>query len=217
MITIPNVVEQIIKKRPFLEEALRLEIVNLSALARLILPEVKKETFKDVKEGAILMALKRIPKTLRSEPGVQNVLASSHDIIVRSNLAEFTVLNSDFSLEKHKKILDEIGGQKRFFLTVTQGIFETTIIVSSELKEKIEVILCKEKIISQFNDLSSVTIRLPGKTVLTPGVYYSILKVLAWEGINIVEVVSTFAEFTIILENKEVDRAFSLLKKLLTQ
>lgn len=216
MITVPSVVEQIIKKRPFLEEALRREIINLSSLARLILPEVQRETLKDVKEGAILMALKRLPKTLQSEPKVVKVLAGSHDVIARSNLAEFTVLNSDFSLEKHKKLLDEIGEQKRYFLTITQGIFETTIIVSSELKDKIETILGKEKIISQFNNLSSVTIRLPGKTVLTPGVYYSILKFLAWEGINIVEVVSTFAEFTIILENKEVARAFSLLKNLIS-
>jgi len=212
MITVPSAVEQILKKRPFIEEAFSQELINLSSLARLILPEVRELTFKEVKEGAILMALKRLPKTLRSASRIKDVLGKSHDLIARSNLAEFTVLNSDFSVEKHKKIIEEAEETKKYFLTITQGVFETTIIVSKELKEKIEEILEKGKVISQFDNLSSITIRLPGKTVLTPGVYYTILKYLAWEGINVVEVVSTFSEFTIILENKEVGYAFSLLK-----
>jgi hypothetical protein len=35
---------------------------------------------------------------------------------------------------------------------------------------------------------------------------------LAWSGINVIEVVSTFTEFTVILKDKEVDLAFSALK-----
>ncbi|PIV01795.1 aspartate kinase [Candidatus Shapirobacteria bacterium CG03_land_8_20_14_0_80_39_12] len=216
MITVPSAVEQILKKRPFIEEAFSQELINLSSLARLILPEVRELTFKEVKEGAILMALKRLPKTLRSASRIKDVLGKSHDLIARSNLAEFTVLNSDFSIEKHKKIIKEAEETKKYFLTITQGVFETTIIISKELKERIEEILGKGKVISQFDNLSSITIRLPGKTVLTPGVYYTILKYLAWEGINVVEVVSTFSEFTVILENKEVGHAFSLLKSTLS-
>ncbi|MBU4139561.1 MAG: hypothetical protein KJ729_06445, partial [Euryarchaeota archaeon] len=69
------------EKKPFLEEAINSGIINLSALARQILPEVRRETFKEVQEGAILMALKRLPKTLKPKPGVENVLENSHDLI----------------------------------------------------------------------------------------------------------------------------------------
>lgn len=213
MITIPEVVEKIVRKTPFLEEGLNQGIINLSALARLIKKEVEKGTMKEVKVGAILMALKRLPKTATLRPKALEVLKKSHDLIVRSGLTEITVLNTNFSVEKHKEIIEILGEERKFFLTITQGIFETTIIFSNELKRNIEKIFKKEKIIAQFTNLSSITIRLPGKIVLTPGVFYTILKLLAWEGINIVEVVSTFSEFTIILENKEVDRAFSILKK----
>lgn len=191
-------------------------IVNLSGLARLILPEIRKKTFKEVQEGAVLMALKRQPKTLNSKFQVENVLEKSHDLIIRSDLSELTILNIDFPTEKYKKILNLIDEQKKYFLTVTQGVFETTIIISSELYQKVETIIKKEKIVSQLQNLSSITIRLPGKTVLTPGVYYSILKFLAWEGINVIEVVSTFSEFTIILESQEISRAFSVLKNTLS-
>lgn len=215
MITVPEAVQTIIRQTPFLEEALSRGIINLSALSRQIRPEIEKYLLKNVTEGSILMALKRLPTQLRSETQIRRVFERRHEIIVRSNLLEFTLLNSDFSTLKHKKIVEECGDQKHF-ITITQGIFETTIIASGQLEDKIESILEKDKIIFRLNNLSSITIRLPVKNVLTPGIYYSLLKFLAWEGINIVEVVSTFTEFTIILEDKETDRAFSVLKKSLS-
>jgi len=214
MTTVASAVEQIIQKLPYIEEALGKEIINLSALARLILPEVRELTYKNVQEGAVLMALKRMPKTINISNGIKDVLEKSHDLVTRSNLVEFTTLNSSFTTDKHRKIIEEAGRTGRYFLTITQGMFETTVIVSLELKKIIEKILERKNIVSYFDDLSSITVRLPGKTVLTPGVYYSILKSLAWGGINVVEVVSTFSEFTIILKDKEVERAFSLLKKI---
>ena len=49
-----------------------------------------------------------------------------------------------------------------------------------------------------------------------PGVHYTILKQLAWNDINLVEAVSTYSEFTIILERDVVDRAFSVLMNYLS-
>lgn len=45
------------------------------------------------------------------------------------------------------------------------------------------------------------------QTKITP-----LLKTLAWHGINIIEIVSSFNEITIILEDSFVNQAFSVLK-----
>ena len=45
------------------------------------------------------------------------------------------------------------------------------------------------------------------------GYYYYILKMIAWEGINIVEILSTTNEFSIILADSDVDRAFSTIQR----
>ena len=214
MITVAMAVERVVKKQPYIEEVLSKGIINLSALARLILPEVREITFKKVQKGAVLMALKRMPKTVKTSSRVGKILEKKRDLIVRSNLVEFVLLNSNFSTEKHRKIINEADKEGKYFLTVTQGVFETSIIASFDLEEKIKRILGEENLLMMIGDLSSITIYLPKKNVLTPGVYYLILKTLAWEGVNIVEVVSTSSEFTIILEDKEVDRAFSLLKNI---
>ena len=53
MITIPEIVEKIVRNSTFLEEGLNKKIINLSALSRIIKPEIEKELYKKVKNGAI--------------------------------------------------------------------------------------------------------------------------------------------------------------------
>jgi hypothetical protein len=63
-------------------------------------------------------------------------------------------------------------------------------------------------------DLASITIKLPIVNTEISGIYYYILKHLAWEGINIVEVVSTANEFTVVVKSDDIDSAFSVLMQL---
>jgi hypothetical protein len=44
-------------------------------------------------------------------------------------------------------------------------------------------------------------------------VYYAILKQLTWAGINVVEVVSTMTELTLLLEKTNVEKAFLVLRQ----
>lgn len=216
MITISEVVEDIVRRSPFLEEALSLGIVNLSALAREMKPEIENKLMKRVREGAIIMGLKRLSSKIKKAHGRQKgFFLAFPDLMVRSNLVEITVPNSETLLNKQKRLLEEIKSIQNYFITFTQGVYETTIIVSKNLEDKLLKIFMDEKIISRFENLSSITIQLPEGSALVPGIYSFILKALAWEGINLIEVVSTFNEFTIILENKNTDRAFSILQRIL--
>ena len=52
MKTIQESVESIIRKTPFIEEALNEKLINVSSLARIILPRVDKMLKKQVKVGA---------------------------------------------------------------------------------------------------------------------------------------------------------------------
>ncbi len=216
MITIPQVVEEIISQSSFLEEGLYQNIINHSSLARMIKPEIEEKLSKKIKEGAIVMALKRVAKKNNLNLRLKKIFNKSPDMIVRSNLIEFTFLNSDSLLTKHRNLLESIVNESRYFFTITQGVFETGVIISEELKSKIESIFKGEKVIKRLSSLSVITVKLPEENVITPGVYYFILKALAWNNINLVDVVSTYQEITLIMQSKEIDRAFSILKKAFT-
>ena len=60
MKTISSVVEHYIKTKPFLLSALSQGIINLTSLSRNMMPELEQELGKDVKQGAVVMALKRL-------------------------------------------------------------------------------------------------------------------------------------------------------------
>ncbi|MBI4226253.1 aspartate kinase [Candidatus Roizmanbacteria bacterium] len=213
MLTISQAVREKVEKSPILSEAMDQGVLNYSALARKLRQELEKELYKPVSAGSIVMALKRLSKQLRAKIKTEKVFSKSPDILIRSNLIEITVLNANFTDDKFNALFKKFHQQKKYFFTLTQGVFETTIIASNELSTNLNRIIKGEQIVSRFDNLSAITIRLSKEVIPTPGVYYSLLKFLAWEEINIIEVVSTFLEFTIILENKDVDKAFSVLKR----
>lgn len=213
MITIPEIVENIIRKSPFLDQALYQRIINLSALARVIKSDVEKGVMKEVRLGAIIMALNRLSqKTHKKVKNQQKIFRIAPDLMVRSNLCEITLANSETLIQKQKKLLDCIDMRQYNFLTFTQGVFQTTIIASKDLKKEILAVFKGERNISQLENLSSITIQLPKGTEFIPGAYSFILKSLAWDGINVIEVVSTLNELTIVLNDKDIELAFSNLK-----
>lgn len=213
MVTVPEATKIIIERSRYLVEAVSKGLINYSSLARYIRPEVEKMLMKDVSTSSILMAIKRFEETLKT-PHYENVFKFQPDMMVRSNLNEITILNSENLAEKIPHLLKLADIQKGYFLTLTQGVYDTTIIASSEISKEIKSIVATEKIIVHFEKLSAITIRLPEKSIKTPGVYYFFLKSLTWEEINIIEIVSAYLELTIILEEKDVHKAFSIIQSL---
>lgn len=216
MITVSQVVDDLIKDSPFLEEGLEEGLINLSSLARQLKPKIEAKLYKDVQVGAIVMALKRLSISLAGQPKdvrLKNVLQNLGDITVRSGISEFTYSNSPTLTQNQAEVMQKASEIKNSFLTITDGIYETSLFVSTNLTIYIEQIFNSENLKAKLTGLSSITIIIPEEATQIPGVYYSILKKLAWEGINIIEVISSFTELTIILEEKNVDKAFSALKK----
>lgn len=216
MVTIPQAIDKILKQRPMLLEGLAQEIINLSSLARKIQPEVEEILHKEIKTGAVVMALKRFnpqPKIALTRR-VASMVKNIGDITVRSNLASYTFLNSSAITEAQAKLIRQIMSDNSIFYTISQGVFETTLIISTSFASQVEDIFKKETIISHANDLSSITLRLPPENKKVPGLYHYIFSRITWEGINVYEVISTTHEFSIIVKNTDVEEAFSVLKNL---
>lgn len=213
MISISDALKEIIAGYPFVEEGLAQGIINYSAFARIIKPQIEKKLYKQTTEGAIVMALKRISEKL-SKTNLQKKTVNLSDLTVRSNLSEYTFSNSVALSNKISKLFNISAGKKESFCTFSEGIRETTFVVSSDLIKEVENIFKDETLVVKFQNLSSITIRLPKEVVYIPGVYYQILKLLAWENINVIEVLSAYTELTIIVDNKDIDKAFSVLKNL---
>lgn len=216
MSTISKVTEEIINRSPFLREAMTENLINISALARKIKYEVEKGTGKETKEGAIVMAIKRMTPGVyhRLDLKIKNVIGGIGDFLVRSDLVDFTFENSETLRECQRQLIQEISTEKDSFFTLCKGITETTYILNSKYSLDIERIFVNEKLRAHNTNLSSITVKLPDTNTETYGVYYYIMKHLAWEGINIEQVVSTANEFTAIVNSNDIDNAFKILMQL---
>ena len=210
------IVEEIIKKSPFLEEALAEGIINLSSLSRQIKPEIDEQLNKDVQIGAIVMALKRLSP--KFDPNlkirVKKVINKLGDITVRSKITYYTFENSETIVDKQAELLKGLKGKKDIFFAFSQGVYETSLILSDSEHNDIDSLFKSEQLVQETAGLSSITIKLPSENADVSGIYYFILKKIAWEGINILDIISTFHEFTIIVNDESVDKAFSILKNL---
>jgi hypothetical protein len=215
MRTVPEIVGGIVRKSPYLEEGLALGIINHSALARHILKDVRQEAMKPVQAGAVIVALNRLTRTVGVRTRKQrSVFRTTPDLIVRLHLFEVTYANSRALVQKQIRLFEGMRALPQYFLTVTRGINETTIVASRERKAHVLAVCRGETLESQIDHLASVTVLLPSGTATIPGIYSHILKALAWEGLNVVEVVSTLNELTVVLEERLIDTAFSIMKRL---
>ena len=216
MKTIASCVEDIINSQPYIEEALHEQIINYSALATNLQNQVSNMLKKNVKTGAIMMALRRYNQSSSITHSLQlkKVFNKLGDITVKSSLSDFTFKNSDTLMNCHTRILEHINANDHIFYAFTRGVFESTIIISSS--EALNVIkeFKYETQIGFQDKLSAISIGLPKGNSKVVGLYYHIFKKLAWQGVTLYEVISTTNEFTILVEDYLVDKAFSVIKQL---
>jgi len=216
MKTVSSIVENYIKTKPFLLSALSQGIINLTSLSRNMMVELEVELGKEVKQGAIVMALKRLSVDLdfRLNHRIVKVLKNIGQITVRSSLSDFTFAVSETILNKQAALISEINNHTDIFYTSSRGVSETNIVVSESVGQLVIHHFAEEKLLHRVDHLASITIKLPKDNVSTPGIYYFIFQRLAWEGIIIHEVISTSNEFTILVNENEVDLAFKVIKDL---
>jgi len=216
MRTISQVVEEIIGRSPFLMEVMGEGIANNAQIARKIKPDVEKRLYEEVSEGAIAMALHRMSKNIRRPQYGTRFLKRVSDITVRSNLVEFSLPHTADVLPTLQAIAKNAELRKELFFNLSIGLYEIVVIANAELAGGIEQALGSVEGLRKTEELSAITMRLPEESLNVPGVYYPILRAIALEGISFVEVMSVHTEFSIVFHNKDVDRAFSVLKRIVS-
>lgn len=215
MITVPEATKKIVERSRFLSEAISKRLINYSSLARYIKPELEEMLIKKVSQGSIVMALKRLEKDFTPKyNNPQNIIKKIPDINIRSNLILLCLSNSEVTGISVLIGREAVG---KSFYCQAKGIYETVIIISEDLYIKFKPTLDSKDLILNLREVSALTIDLPDDAYKSAGIYYFFLKSLAWEGVNVLNTISTVHEFTLILENKDVERALRIIKSIFSE
>ncbi len=212
MKAITTCVHDIIRHQPFLDDAIARDIVNFSGLAADIQPEVEAEMKKPVKQGSIIMALRRYAPR-RTKINMRH-LRELGDIVVRSGITEYTFLNSKTIIANKARLLESVKDQTGVYLNYSSNYQESNILVSASLTDLVQDCFKNEVRVSVKKELSSITIALPKNSSQSVGLYFYLFKLLAYEGIPVFEMISTSNYFAIFLEKEYVNKAFLLLNEI---
>jgi hypothetical protein len=217
MVTVSHIVKKIVSGQPFVEEALTNGIINIANLADKMLPEIEKELGKKVKLPSVVMALRRHADEI-SLHRKRAAFDYSGELIIKTNICDFTIAKTTALMAKLRTIHNLVNLERGDTLNVIIGNNEVSIIISDRYGEKLKSFLSGEKILNKEQNLASLTIIFKSeKFTDTPGVIFNIVRKLAWENVNIYEIVSTMTELTFILSKKDSMKAYNVLQELVSK
>ena len=210
MYTVIDAVREIIKAKPMVEEALRIDILNLAKYAKIIHLEVNKITMKQVQIGAITIALSRL-KTEIQESLTQ--IFYINDIILKYPLTELTYIQNDDHYEKIAKVYKNFSDKQNHFLNIISGNTETGIFINSKYKDDIIKAFVPHKPIQTLSKLAGVSLKFSEEYFEGCGLIYSVVKAMTWEKIQIVELISTYTEITLVIHQVDSQKVFDVMSK----
>ena len=201
----------------FLTEGMSLGLINLSELARQLRPQLESDLWKPVGQEAVVMALHRLSERLPA-PGSKPIIVAPRmgELTTRTELTLATYRLSDNSNECQRHLLGLAEPFSGSFVTVTRGVHEVLVVCSRPLMHLVEAAFLSERQLARVENLTALTLRLHPDTLKTPGIYHAVLKKLAWDKISVVNMMCTFSELTILLEQSQTGAAFSVLSQIVS-
>ena len=188
--SVAQLVRETIQMRPSLLDALKMQIVNYSALARMLQSEIGEGSLEAVKAAII-----RVSDELETEKGLQEekVLSIMRESVVRL--------------------------QDKIAVLISHQELNIPYLVTAYLTDSYVYIVDQTRLRERLPDSVQVTSNLvallfisPPRVEETPGFVAFITGLLASREINIVEFISCSTNTVIVLDSKDALNAFSLLQ-----
>jgi aspartokinase len=209
MATTSLLVQQHVRERPLLQEALIEGIVSYANLAEKLHPHIERMLNKKVKHSAIVMALRRYSETLQRAERTTTRL--KHELVIKTSLCDIAVQKTASLMEKLRHIDRLVRYDKGDSLNIVHGNYETSIVVNQKYQKEILERLSGEQIIAVRGSLVAVAMTFSAKFYDTPGIVAKYTRALAWENINVIEIVSTYTELAFIIAEHDLTKAYEVL------
>jgi hypothetical protein len=212
---IASYVREILDESEVAFSALQEGFLNLSAYSKSIQGEVSRRARRHVAVGTIVVAISRYELDTRKKLSILPKVRIE-SIAVRTGLSEVTFAQNRANRAKLRVLYEEKGFEEPDLLTITSGVREISLIIPGTLRSAVLKVFKGDTPTLVVEHLASLTVRFPAKYLNTPNTIFALLRPLALNRINIVEVVSTYTELTIVVSEKHLQAAFAILSKLPT-
>ena len=211
-------VKDVINRSPFISEMLIQEVISFSNLDSVIQPKVEQLYGGQVSNASIVMAIRRYAQDLKKQNKVSDGGRKiDYELSMKTSIYDVNIARSKAFIESLPDLYDQVHPESGDFLNVSIGEHEIVVTVSDKHRAVIDEMVKKEKVIARESDMVALTIVFKDNFLETPGITYLATRKLAWENINIFEIVSTLNVLTFIIRRTDSLRAYGVLQTFLDE
>ncbi|MCL5667407.1 MAG: hypothetical protein M1593_00100, partial [Candidatus Thermoplasmatota archaeon] len=205
-LSINKIVKNFVTNDIFLATSLYKGYVNLSAVARDLVPVIEAKLGEKVNIEAVISALKRNREaSRRSDSKVFNVLSET-SVQLLTSVAKVVI-----PVKENEKIFKNVVDIKPTgALYISTGSEFTTLIIENRNLPAVLTML-RRGIIDKRTDLAVIIIKAPVSLLETAGFLMSLYSKLAFTGINIEETTNSYTDAIIVVKESDAGDAFMSL------
>ena len=198
-----------------IQDAIARDYLNLSALARMLVPKVAARTgkrVKDVSEVGIATALKRLMGAYSaSSPEVSRVIARSA-VSVRTHVSSLSVEKTKRTVQTVSTLLSNYPND---FIQVSEGLSSITLIFDQRLHSRVKKSLGGAEVLEEGEEGAAITVHSPEEITATPGCISTFYNQLWRRKVNVEDTVSCYTDTIMVVDMKDASRAFEALTELI--
>jgi aspartokinase len=195
------------------QDSLQRDYCNISALARLIKPQIDQMLSKNTSIESIITALKRSKHDYDvAEKPIAGILASS-TITVNTDVAKVSAKKSKKTIEKVAKAMTQNVGN---FISISESIMSITLVFDDVLLQDVKAMFTYDDILEMENDMAAIIVHSPEEIIKTPGCAIAFYNQLARRHINIEDTVSCYTDTILLVKMEQVGKAFNALTDLIS-
>ena len=214
MVTVSHIVGKLVNEKIYLHEAISKGIASYGSVAKYLKPDIEKELGREVEHTAIVTALRRYAEKINIKFSDVRFNTKYSEVNLKTHIIDINVLKTQDLFDKLKRFYDLIDFEKGDILHVIYGRTHVAIVTNERYKERILNFLQHQKIKKIEENLVALSFTVGKERIDKPGVLFKIIRSLAWENINIVEIISVDLEVTFIVDRKDATKGYNALEKL---
>ena len=209
-----KIAQKLIVSMPYILEAMRLNIVNYSSLARLLKEDLERISGRKLSAGAAKVAVFRAAKSLLEDytpPETFSRALRGSELHVIDGLSVLAVETGE--REALLEALSHVRGAK--FLQAVHGVTAFTVIADEEVVSELLARVSSRSVLQYLRAQAAIILTGPPDILVTPGIVSRLAMSLSSRGINLTEVLSSYRDVIFVINRSDVGRALEILRSLL--
>lgn len=211
--SITHAVKEVVNNDLSFQDSLQRDYCNISALARIVKPQIDQMLSKNTSVESIVTALKRSRRDYDvPERPIAAILAGS-TVTVKTDVAKLSAAKSKKTIEKVAKSLTQNVDN---YISMSESIMSITLIFDDALLDDVKAMFGQHDILEVEDDLAAIIVHSPEEIIKTPGCAIAFYNQLARRHINIEDTVSCYTDTIMLVRMDQVGKAFNALTDLIS-